>query len=128
MIMWVKDVSRAIDYVETRSELDHSKVAYYGLSWGSVSGWNCSGRGTTNQGMRFRRRWTRLSCNRFPKSMPLTLLSRVKQPVLMLNGRYDFFFPVESTQEPFYHLLGSKKDQKKHICSTKPLTMFHAMN
>jgi hypothetical protein len=23
--------------------------------------------------------------------------------------------PVESTQEPFYHLLGSKKDQKQHL-------------
>ena len=22
----------------------------------------------------------------------------------MLNGRYDFFFPVESTQDPFYRL------------------------
>ena len=27
MIMWVKDVSRAIDYVETRPDLDHSKLA-----------------------------------------------------------------------------------------------------
>jgi hypothetical protein len=34
---------------------------------------------------------------------------------LMLNGRYDFFFPVDSTQEPFYQMLGSKKDQKKHL-------------
>jgi hypothetical protein len=39
----------------------------------------------------------------------------VKQPTLMLNGRYDFFFPVEETQEPFYRLLGSPKDQKKHL-------------
>ena len=39
----------------------------------------------------------------------------MKQPALMLNGRYDFIFPVESTQELFYQLLGSKKDQKKHL-------------
>jgi eukaryotic-like serine/threonine-protein kinase len=42
-------------------------------------------------------------------------LPRVKQPTLMLNGHYDFFFPVESTQEPFYKLLGSKKDEKKRL-------------
>jgi eukaryotic-like serine/threonine-protein kinase len=45
----------------------------------------------------------------------INFISRVKQPVLMLNGRYDFFFPVDSTQEPFYQMLGSKKDQKKHL-------------
>jgi pimeloyl-ACP methyl ester carboxylesterase len=45
----------------------------------------------------------------------VNFLPRVKQPVLMLNGRYDFFFPVDSTQEPFYRLLGSKPDEKKHL-------------
>jgi hypothetical protein len=42
-------------------------------------------------------------------------LPRVKQPVLMLNGRYDFFYPLESSHEPFFHWLGSGKGQKKHL-------------
>ena len=46
---------------------------------------------------------------------PVNFVSRVKQPVLMLNGRYDFFFPMEASQEPLYRLLGSRKDQKKHL-------------
>ena len=45
----------------------------------------------------------------------MNFLPRVKQPVLMLNGRYDFFFPVESSQEAFFRLLGSPSDQKKHL-------------
>ena len=45
----------------------------------------------------------------------VNFLPRVKQPVLMLNGRYDFYCPVELCQEPFYRLLGSGKDQKKHL-------------
>lgn len=32
---------------------------------------------------------------------------------LLSNGEYDFFFPVQSTQDPFYQLLGAKK--KKHL-------------
>jgi hypothetical protein len=40
---------------------------------------------------------------------------RDQQPTLMLNGHYDFFFPVGSTQEPFYQLLGAKKDEKKRL-------------
>ena len=31
--MWVKDASRAIDYGETRPDLDRDKLAYYGYSW-----------------------------------------------------------------------------------------------
>ena len=38
VIMWVKDASRAIDYIETRPDLDHEKIAYYGYSWGAVMG------------------------------------------------------------------------------------------
>jgi hypothetical protein len=33
----------------------------------------------------------------------------------MLNGRYDFIYPVQSSQEPFFRLLGSRNDQKKHL-------------
>jgi len=35
VIMWAKGRSRAIDYAETRSELDHSMVAYYGYKLGA---------------------------------------------------------------------------------------------
>jgi eukaryotic-like serine/threonine-protein kinase len=38
VIMWVKDASRALDYAQTRPDLDHDKVAYYGYSWGSEMG------------------------------------------------------------------------------------------
>ena len=55
----------------------------------------------------------------YQRSLPevdtLNFLPRVKQPVLMLNGRYDFFCPVESSQEPFFRLLDSRNDQKKHV-------------
>jgi pimeloyl-ACP methyl ester carboxylesterase len=45
----------------------------------------------------------------------VNFLPRVKQPTLMLNGKYDFFFPELSSQELFYRLLGTKKEQKKHL-------------
>lgn len=34
VIEWAKDLGRAIDYAESRTELDREKVAYYGFSWG----------------------------------------------------------------------------------------------
>jgi len=35
LIEQIKDLSRSIDYLETRPDTDHSRLAYYGISWGS---------------------------------------------------------------------------------------------
>ena len=37
---------------------------------------------------------------------------RVKVPVLMLNGRFDFFYPTSTSQEPLLKLLGTPTGQK----------------
>jgi formylglycine-generating enzyme required for sulfatase activity/tRNA A-37 threonylcarbamoyl transferase component Bud32/dienelactone hydrolase len=114
VIMWTKDASRAIDYAETRPDLDHDKLAYYGYSWGAAMGGIIPAVEPRIKVCVFA-----LGGLDFHRSLPevdtINFVSRVKQPVLMLNGRYDFFFPVESTQDPFYKLLGSRKDQKKHL-------------
>jgi eukaryotic-like serine/threonine-protein kinase len=105
---------RALDYAETRPDLDHEKVAYYGYSWGAVMG-----------GLipaiepRIKANIIALGGLDFQRPLPevdiVNFLPRVKQPTLMLNGKYDFFFPELSTQELFYRLLGTKKEQKKHL-------------
>jgi formylglycine-generating enzyme required for sulfatase activity/dienelactone hydrolase len=114
MIMWVKDVSRSIDYIETRPDLDHSKLAYYGLSWGAEVGGVVPAVEQRIKVCVFAGGGIDL-VQSLPEVDAINFLSRVKQPALMLNGRYDFIFPVEPTQELFYQLLGSKKDQKKHL-------------
>jgi len=48
-----------------------------------------------------------------PEVDPFNYLPRVKVPVLMLNGRYDFFFPVDVAQRPFFNNLGTPKDRKE---------------
>ena len=37
------------------------------------------------------------------------------RPVLMLNGKYDFFFPYETAQVPFYERLGTPATHKKLV-------------
>ncbi len=55
----------------------------------------------------------------FQKSLPevdaINFAPRVKQPVLMINGRYDHFFPIESLQEPMFRLLGAPAKDKRHV-------------
>ena len=38
VVMWGKDLSRSIDYLESRQDIDTSRIAYYGLSWGGAMG------------------------------------------------------------------------------------------
>jgi eukaryotic-like serine/threonine-protein kinase len=33
----------------------------------------------------------------------------------MLNGKYDFFFTTESSQEPMFRFLGPPSDQKRRV-------------
>ena len=33
----------------------------------------------------------------------------------MVNGDSDFIYPVESGQKPYFDLLGTPRDQKKHV-------------
>src|SRR5205807_8206814 len=45
----------------------------------------------------------------------INYLPRITQPVLMLNGTYDMYFPVESSQKPVFRLLGTPQAQKKML-------------
>jgi len=50
-----------------------------------------------------------------PEVDQINFLPRITQPVLMLNGRHDMFFPVETSQKPMFGFLGTPKDDKKII-------------
>ena len=36
VIMWARDLGRAIDYVESRPDLDAGRIGYFGTSWGGM--------------------------------------------------------------------------------------------
>jgi cephalosporin-C deacetylase-like acetyl esterase len=113
MIMWSKDLGRSIDYIETRKDLDHDKLAYYGLSWGAALG-------TVLPALDKRIKVNVLVVGGFyfPKTLPevdqINFAPRVRIPTLMVNGRYDFFFPVDSSQLPMFRLLGTPEKDKRH--------------
>jgi eukaryotic-like serine/threonine-protein kinase len=45
----------------------------------------------------------------------LNFAPRVRAPVLLVNGRYDFTAPFETNQVPLFRLLGSPEKDKKHV-------------
>jgi len=50
-----------------------------------------------------------------PEVDQINYLPRVTQPVLMLNGSYDMYFPVETSQKPMFRLLGTPPERKKMV-------------
>ncbi|MEO8054515.1 MAG: protein kinase [Acidobacteriota bacterium] len=114
MIAWSKDLGRSLDYLETRKDVDREKLAYLGFSWGSAVAPNLLG----VEG-RFRTAILGVGGLIFQRSLPeadaINFVTRVRIPVLMLNGRYDHFFPVESSQLPLFRLLGTPDKDKKHV-------------
>jgi predicted esterase len=110
-----QDMGRAIDYVVGRPEFDRDRLAFLGISLGAWRGAQMlalEGRFKTavlmEGGM--------LSfAPQFPEVDPLHFLPRVRIPVLMLNGRYDFLFPFETSQKPFFQTLGTPNADKRHV-------------
>ena len=48
-----------------------------------------------------------------PETAYLNYVPRVKVPVLMLNGKYDMFFPFDTTVKPMFDLLGTPPQNKR---------------
>jgi eukaryotic-like serine/threonine-protein kinase len=114
VVMWAKDLSRSIDYLETRRDVDANRIAYYGLSWGAALGAILPAvepRIKANvlyvAGLSFQRA--------LPEADQINYVGHVTQPTLMLNGELDFFFPSETSQHPMFDLLGTPPDRKKRL-------------
>ncbi len=114
VVAWSKDLRRTIDYIETRQDLRPDKIGYLGISWGAEMG-------PVNLAVEPRLRAAVLVSGGFgfektrPEVEGINFAPRVKQPVLMINGRYDHFFPTESSQEPMFRLLGSLPSEKRRV-------------
>ena len=49
-----------------------------------------------------------------PEMNGVNYAPRVRIPVLMINGRYDYFFPLEASQKPMFNLFGTPAADKRH--------------
>ena len=113
VIYWRKDLGRTIDFLETRKDLNLEKLAYYGLSTGAYLG-------NILPAVESRIRVAVLLGGgfEFGKKMPevdeLNFAPRVKVPTLLVDGRYDEFFPLETSQNVMFRFLGTPEKDKRH--------------
>ena len=114
LIKWVQDFQRVVDYLETRDDLDHNKVGYYGFSLGGfVAPLVLANEERIKVGILY---VAGLTTNaQLPEIDAINFAPRVTIPVLMLNGKYDDVVPYENSQKPLYKFLGTEKEHKKWI-------------
>jgi len=108
----VKDMCRSIDYLETREDINASKIGYVGLSYGGVMGAIIPAiekrfKASVLYGGIFYPWWTE---NVPPEINQINFISRVTVPTLILNGNYD-----DGNQQPFYNLLGTPDENKQLV-------------
>lgn len=114
VLMWAKDLRRTVDYLETRRDIDVGKIAYFGWSWGGYLGGVMPAIEPRIKAVVLYVAGLEMERPR-PEADPLNFLPRITAPVLMLNGRDDHYFPVETAQKPFFRLLGSPPDKKRYV-------------
>jgi eukaryotic-like serine/threonine-protein kinase len=116
---WSQDLGRTVDYLESRSDFDKQKIAYFGFSLGAC----CGAITALSQEPRIKAAvlltggMARESTP--PEIDPRNFLPRLRTPVLMLGGEYDFGFPFETSQKPFFELLGTPDGHKRHVIYAK---------
>jgi dienelactone hydrolase len=113
IIKLVRDFMRTVDYLETRDDIDTCKLGYYGHSWGGRMG-------AIIPAVEDRIALNILVAAGFPPIKPypeaddINYISRIKAPTLILNGRYDGNFPLNTNVVHFYNLLGTP-EMDKHL-------------
>jgi serine/threonine protein kinase len=111
-----KDLRRTIDFLETRTDIDSDKLAFYGLSWGAYNGPLLTAIETRFAASvlvagglyRFPEDWP-------PADVPQNFAPRSIVPTLMVNGRKDFRAPIETNIRPMFDMLGTASEHKKLV-------------
>ena len=105
-IAWSRDLGRAIDYLETRVDVDRTRLAFYGVSAGGDAAVRLVALEPRLTAAVLQA--TGISDDAVPEVDAVDYAPRVRVPTLMLNGRYDFGLPVDTAQRPLFDLLGAK--------------------
>lgn len=105
------DLSRGLDYLATRGDIDPTRLAYYGYSQGAQEGLVYAAVENRYRSVAlvagglvsFSDKWT------IAEAAPSNFAPHIKAPKLLLNGRYDEVNPLKTQVEPLFKLLREPK-------------------
>ncbi len=111
-VQQVKDFLRSIDYLETRPDIDRERLAVFGIS-GFFELYVLALDDRLKVGVAHA---GGLASTSMPAEIdPINFVPRIRQPLLLLNGRYDAGYPVDLLQKPLLRMLGTPEKDKRHV-------------
>ena len=106
----VTDLRHGLDYLETRPDIDMTKLGALAPSAGALLGVILGGIETRYRTFVFIGAGTPASYNRIsPAANPINFAAYIRASKLVLQGRYDEDSPLRTTAEPFFKLLTEPK-------------------
>ncbi len=114
IIQQYKDLRRSLDYLETRPDIAQDRLGFYGVSDGARLGLILLAQESRIRGAVLAAGGLPPE-NRSVEIDEINFIPRVRTPVLMLNGRYDLFYPAETNQAAMFHLLGTPQADKRYV-------------
>jgi dienelactone hydrolase len=113
-IQRVKDLRRSLDYLATRPDVAQDRLVYFGVSYGAR---------LANVVLAVENRFKTAVLwsgglspdHQLPEIDEINFVTHVRTPLLMLNGKDDFNFPVEDSQKPMFRLLGTPEAEKRYV-------------
>ncbi len=114
-IAWSKDLGRTLDYLETRRDFDSSKIAYLGYSQGGSQAPVILAIEKRFKAAILLSAGFQLREQNLPEADGINFDPHVSTPTLVLNGRYDPYFPVETSQRPLFQFMGTPPKDKKLV-------------
>ena len=110
MIDDVTEFRRGLDYLETRPDIDKTRIAYFGPSAGADLGLLVAGvehryRALVLEGAGIRRR----DAEAVAVANKINFVPHITGQKLLLNGRYDEIHPMHTDAEPLFRLLREPK-------------------
>jgi len=115
VIQWSKDLGRTIDYLNSRNDFDKDRIAFYGFSTGASEAIPAVALEPRLKTAIFLAGGLDPERTSLPEVEPMNFAPRIKIPVLMLSGRYDFTFPVDTSQKPLFKLVGTAPEHKRYV-------------
>lgn len=118
MVGVYREISRCLDYLETRPEFDKQKLAFHSLSFGASMGPIFAALEKRFKAAIFQtgglEGWSYLPALYTAETDMINFAPRVKMPVLMQNGRYDCQYPLDTNVRRLFNLLGTP-EKDKHL-------------
>jgi DNA-binding winged helix-turn-helix (wHTH) protein/formylglycine-generating enzyme required for sulfatase activity/dienelactone hydrolase len=114
-LAWQRDLSVALDYLQSRDDVDVEKAGYLGFSRGATYN-------AIELAIEPRLKAAVLLSGGISVAEPIhpmldlvNYAPRIGIPVLMINGRFDHIFPYAPSQKRLFDLLGTPANKKSHI-------------